>query len=197
MQSEKLFEVMQNAVKNEERALCDLRKIMESDAYLKALELLSKSSLTITSACGSSGFTVKKFAHSLCCIECPAKFIPPSEAVHGGMGALKKGNVLVLVSKGGKTDEIMPLCNIAKKKEAYIIAVTANGSSPLAQNADVVLTLPATAESDRFGVMSTASFSATIAIFDALMMGLMEMKNYRLEEFALIHPGGAVGKRIN
>jgi len=197
LQSEKLFEVMQNAVKNEERALCDLRKIMESDAYLKALELLSKSSLTITSACGSSGFTVKKFAHSLCCIECPAKFIPPSEAVHGGMGALKKGNVLVLVSKGGKTDEIMPLCNIAKKKEAYIIAVTANGSSPLAQNADVVLTLPATAESDRFGVMSTASFSATIAIFDALMMGLMEMKNYRLEEFALIHPGGAVGKRIN
>ena len=194
---ENLFEVMENAVQNEAYALNELAKIMDKEAYYEALRLLCKSSLTITSACGSSGFTTKKFAHSLCCIECPAKFVPPSEAVHGGMGALKKGNVLVLVSKGGKTDELIPLCDIAKKKGAGIIAVTAKPESVLAKSADVVLLLPDVPESDEFGVMSTASFSATIAIFDALMMGIMKAKDYKLSDFALIHSGGAVGKMIN
>ena len=194
---ENLFEVMEKAVRNEANALNELAKIMDKDAYYEALRLLCKSGLTITSACGSSGFTAKKFAHSLCCIECPAKFVSPSEAVHGGMGALKKGNVLVLVSKGGKTDELLPLCDIAKKKEASIIVVTAKPESVLAKSADVVLLLPDVPESDEFGVMSTASFSATIAIFDALMMGIMKAKDYKLSDFALIHPGGAVGKMIN
>ena len=197
MNNEQLFDVMKTAVENEARAVRALAEGMNREAFLRALELLSASTLTVTSACGSSGFATKKFAHSLCCIECPAKFVPPSEAVHGGMGALKEGNVLLLVSKGGKTEELLPLCQIAKRKGAHLIVVTANPESPLAADADVVLLLPDVPESDRYGVMSTASFAATIAIFDALMMGLMEAHNYPLSDFALIHPGGAVGKRIN
>ena len=197
MQDHELFEVMKRATENESRAVAELAANMDEAAFLKALKLLLGSQMTVTSACGSSGFATKKFAHSLCCIECPAKFVPPSEAVHGGMGALKAGNVLVLVSKGGKTDELMPLCDIAAKKGAHVIAVTANMESPLAAAADVVLRLPDTPESDRYGVMSTASFATTIAIFDALMMGIMEAKDYPLSDFALIHPGGAVGERLN
>ena len=191
------FDFMKHSVEAERAALDALYEMMDRDAFEKALTLLLDSPLIITSACGSSGFTCKTFAHSLCCVECPAKFVPPSEAVHGGMGALPRGGVLVLVSKGGKTEELMPLCDIAKKKEAKIIAVTANAESELAKRADVVLRLPDVPESDRYNVMSTASFSANIAIFDALMMGIMEEKNYGPAEFALIHPGGAVGKRIN
>ena len=197
MQDKELFEVMHRAVENESRAVAELARDMDEASYLAALKLLLQSNLTVTSACGSSGFAAKKIAHSLCCIECPAKFVPPSEAVHGGMGALKEGNVLILVSKGGKTEELMPLCEIAKRKNAHVIAVTANPTSPLAEAADVVLRLPDTPESDRYGVMSTASFAATIAIFDSLMMGILEAKDFRLSDFALIHPGGAVGKRIN
>ena len=197
MNNEQLFDVMKTAVENEARAVRALAEGMNREAFLRALELLSASTLTVTSACGSSGFATKKFAHSLCCIECPAKFVPPSEAVHGGMGALKEGNVLLLVSKGGKTEELLPLCQIAKRKGAHLIVVTANPESPLAADADVVLLLPDVPESDRYGVMSTASFSSTVAIFDALMVGLMEEKDYQLAEFALIHPGGAVGKNIN
>jgi arabinose-5-phosphate isomerase len=113
------------------------------------------------------------------------------------MGALKEGNALVLVSKGGKTEELLPLVQIAKRKGAHLIVVTAHPEAALAKDADVVLRLPDTPESDRYGVMSTASFSATIAIFDALMMGIMEARDYPLSDFALIHPGGAVGKQIN
>ena len=191
------FDFMKNSVLCEKYALEKLFSIMDKEQYEKAVEYLVSSKMTVTSACGSSGFTAKKFAHSLCCIECPAKFVPPSEAVHGGMGALKKGNTLILVSKGGKTDELIPLVSICKEKQANLIVITANPDSVLAKEADAVLCLPDVKESDRYNVMSTASFSATVAIFDALMIGLMEEKNYQLSEFALIHPGGAVGKKIN
>ena len=190
------FDFMKSSVAAEKNALEKLCDTMDSESFCRALEILLNSDMTVLSACGSSGFATKKFAHSLCCVECPAKFVPPSEAVHGGMGALKKGNALILVSKGGKTEELLPLVDIAKNKECPIIAVTAKADSALAKSADAVLLLPDVPESDRFGVMSTASFSATIAIFDALMMGIMEEKNYSLEEFGLIHPGGAVGKQI-
>lgn len=191
------FEFMRSSVVAERRALDVLYETMDEGEFLKTLEFILNSSLVVLSACGSSGFAAKKFAHSLCCVECPAKFVPPSEAVHGGMGALKRDNLLILVSKGGKTDELIPLVSIAKSKGARIALVTANRDSELAREADSVLLLPDVPESDVYGVMSTASFAATIAIFDALMMGIMEEKNYALSDFALIHPGGAVGKKIN
>ena len=188
---------MRASVAAERRALDELYGQMDKQEFCKTLEFILNSSLVVLSACGSSGFAAKKFAHSLCCVECPAKFVPPSEAVHGGMGALKKDNLLILVSKGGKTDELIPLVSIAKSKGAKIALVTANRDSELAREADAVLLLPDVPESDVYGVMSTASFAATIAIFDALMMGIMEEKDYALSDFALIHPGGAVGKKIN
>lgn len=191
------FEFMRSSVVAERRALDVLHEQMDENEFLKTLDFILKSNLVVLSACGSSGFAAKKFAHSLCCVECPAKFVPPSEAVHGGMGALKKDNLLILVSKGGKTDELIPLVSIAKSKGAKIALVTANPDSELAREADSVLLLPDVPESDVYGVMSTASFAATVAIFDALMMGIMEEKDYALSDFALIHPGGAVGKKIN
>ena len=191
------FEFMRSSVAAERRALDVLYEQMDENEFLKTLDYILKSNLVVLSACGSSGFAAKKFAHSLCCVECPAKFVPPSEAVHGGMGALKKDNLLILVSKGGKTDELIPLVSIAKSKGAKIALVTANPDSALAREADSVLLLPDVPESDVYGVMSTASFASTVAIFDALMMGIMEEKDYALSDFALIHPGGAVGKKIN
>ncbi len=189
--------LMRNSFKAEARALEMLYNNMDEDAYAKALSLLKESSLTVLSACGSSGFTAKKFAHSLCCVEHPAKFVPPSEAVHGGMGALKKGNLLILVTKGGRSEELLPIAKIARKKGANLLLVTAHPEREIGQLADVVLTLPDTPESDRFDMMSTSSFVATIGIFDALMMGLMEEDSYTPDDFAVIHPGGAVGKRID
>lgn len=191
------FEFMRSSVAAERRALDALYETMDEAEFVKTLDFILKSDLVVLSACGSSGFAAKKFAHSLCCVECPAKFVPPSEAVHGGMGALKRDNLLILVSKGGKTDELIPLVSIAKAKGAKIALVTANRDSELAKSADAVLLLPDSPESDVYGVMSTASFSATVAIFDALMMGIMEEKDYAISDFALIHPGGAVGKKIN
>lgn len=109
------FDSMLRSVKMDIETLQILYQNLDRNALEKAVELLKASTLTVTSACGSSSFAAQKFAHALCCIERPAKYIPPSEAVHGGMGVLKKNNTIVLVSKGGETEELLPLAGIAQK----------------------------------------------------------------------------------
>lgn len=192
----RLFDVMRAVIENERNAEEALLGVLDGQQYLKALDLLVHSPMTVTTACGSSGFAAQKFAHALCCVEKPAKFVPPGEAVHGGMGALKKDAALLVISRGGKSDELIPIVEIAKKKEATVIVITAVPDSPLGQAADAMLLLPDVPESDKFGVMSTSSFVTTMSVLNALMVGIMEATDYKLEDFALIHPGGAVGKRI-
>jgi D-arabinose 5-phosphate isomerase GutQ len=123
-------------------------------------------------------------------------FMPPGEAVHGGLGGLKREDALVMVSRGGKTVELLPVIDVCRKKGATLIAVTENLEAPLAQAADIVLQLHIKRESDKFNFMATSSFIATIAIFDALLAALIEETDYTREMFGLIHPGGAVGAML-
>ena len=133
----------------------------------------------------------------MCCIERPARFLSPAEAVHGGLGFVQKGDVLLLASRGGKTDELMPIADIARAKGATLIAVTENLSSPLAEKSDIVLAMKVTRECDRHNSQGTTSFAVTCAIFDALQTAVIELTGFKNEQFAAIHPGGAVGKRLN
>lgn len=162
-------------------------------AFGRAVDVLARVPRIMTCASGSSGIAAKKFAHSLCCIERGAMFMPPCEAVHGGLGGLKREDALVMVSRGGKTAELLPVIDVCRKKGATLIAVTENLASPLAQAADIVLALRIGRESDKYNFMATSSFVATIAIFDALLAALIEETDYTREMFGLIHPGGAVG----
>lgn len=123
--------------------------------------------------------------------------MPPSEAVHGGLGGLKADDVMIMVSRGGKTVELLPIIDVCNKKGATLIAVTENMDSPLARAADIVLALRIEKESDKLGVMATSSFVATIALFDALLCALIEETGFTKKQFGLIHPGGAVGEQLN
>ena len=181
----------------ETKAVADVLATLDKDAFAAATDLLANADRIITSASGSSGIAAKKFAHTLCCVERPAQFLPPCEAMHGGLGAVQKDNVVVLVSRGGKTAELMPVLSVALEKKAKIIGVTENMDSPIAKHADVVLPMHIEKESDKYNMQATASFVATIALFDALICAVMEETDYQKEQFALIHPGGAVGERLN
>lgn len=181
----------------ESKAISDIIDYLDKDSFLKAVEVLSTCPKIITCASGSSGIAAKKFAHSLCCIERNAQFLSPAEAIHGGMGCMKKGDAVVMVSRGGKTVELLPIIDVCNKKEVVLIGITENLDAPLAKNSQIVVPMKIEKESDGLNVMATASFVATIAIFDAMLASIMEMTNYTLEQFALIHPGGAVGNRLN
>ncbi len=193
----KSIEMARQSLEIEATAVKDVLDKMDWVAFQKATEALSKCDKIITCASGSSGIAAKKFAHTLCCIERPAQFLPPCEAMHGGLGAVQKGNVVVLVSRGGKTAELLPVLDVSIKKGATVIGVTENMDSPIAKQSDIVLPMHIEKESDKYNMQATSSYIATIALFDALICAVMEETDYKKEQFALIHPGGAVGERLN
>ncbi len=193
----KSIEMARQSLEIEANAVKDVLDKMDWVAFQKATEALSKCDKIITCASGSSGIAAKKFAHTLCCIERPAQFLPPCEAMHGGLGAVQKGNVVVLVSRGGKTAELLPVLDVSIKKGATVIGVTENMDSPIAKQSDIVLPMHIEKESDKYNMQATSSYIATIALFDALICAVMEETDYKKEQFALIHPGGAVGERLN
>lgn len=169
----------------------------DEDAYSKAVELLKNADRIGCTGCGHSGIICQHFAHLMCCIERPAKFISPAEAVHGGAGFLQKGDVCVFASRGGKTKELMPILDICKAKGVKIITITENLNSPLALGADVVLKQYVNRETDKYNCQGTTSSTSLAVIFHILQTVLIEETDYKNEQFALIHPGGAVGERLN
>ncbi len=185
------------SIRIEQEAVANMLGCVRSEAFRQAVDLLAHTDHVVTCASGTSGIAAKKLAHSLCCIDLTAMFLPPCEAVHGGLGALKKDNVLVMISRGGKTAELLPIISACGKREAKLIAITENLESPLARAADLILPLTVERESDKYNMMATASYVATIALCDALLTALMEEMDYKKEQFAPIHPGGAVGQMLN
>ena len=169
----------------------------DDEAFSKAVELLKDAPRIGATGCGHSGILCQHFAHLMCCIEQPAKFVSPAEAVHGGMGFMQEGDVMVFASRGGKTGELIPILNICKKKGIKVITITENMESPLAQGADVVIKQYVNRETDKYNSQGTTSSTALCMIFHALQTALIEETDYKNEQFALIHPGGAVGARLN
>ncbi len=181
----------------ESECIREMAAYFDEEAFGKAAELLKNARRIGVSGCGHSGILCQHFAHLMCCIEQPAKFIPPSEAVHGGTGFLQKGDVCLLASRGGKTAELIPILDICRAKGVKVITVTENTESPLAKGADVVLKQHVNRETDKYNCQGTTSSTSLAVIFHILQTILIEETDFKNEQFAVIHPGGAVGQRLN
>lgn len=181
----------------EAESIRGMERYFDEAAYEKAVNLLSAAPRIAASGCGHSGIACRHFAHLMCCIERPARFISPAEAVHGATGYLQRGDVMVLASRGGKTRELLPILEICKTKGVAVITVTEDMESSLAKGADVVIKQYVERETDKFNSQGTTSTTALCVIFHALQAALIEQTGYREQQFALIHPGGAVGERLN
>ncbi len=181
----------------ESECIREMATYFDEEAFGRAAELLKNAQRIGASGCGHSGILCQHFAHLMCCIEQPAKFIPPSEAVHGGTGFLQKGDVCLLASRGGKTAELIPILDICRAKGVKVITVTENTESPLAKGADVVLKQHVNRETDKYNCQGTTSSTSLAVIFHILQTILIEETGFKNEQFALIHPGGAVGQRLN
>lgn len=181
----------------EAECIREMKEYFNEEAFAKAVELLAKAPRIGTTGCGHSGIICQHMSHLMCCIERPSRFISPAEAVHGATGFLQSGDVMIFASRGGKTRELLPIVEICKKKQVSIITVTENLDSPLAHAADVVLKQHVNRETDKYNAQGTTSTTALCMIFHALQAALIEETGYQAEQFALIHPGGAVGERLN
>ena len=181
----------------------------EADSLRALIESLDAQALTrvihalvachgkvILSGCGTSAMAAQKIAHSLCCIERPALFLTPSDAVHGALGVLQKEDILILISKGGNTAELTHMISACKTKGSLLIGVCETAESTIARQADIFLNVKVSAEPDPFNMLATSSTLAVISVFDAICITLMKITGYTREQFAVIHPGGAVGERL-
>ena len=181
----------------EQQCILEMKDYFDDEAFSQAVELLCEAPRIGTCGCGHSGIICQHMAHLMCCIERPARFISPAEAVHGATGFLQRGDVMIFASRGGKTKELLPIVDICLAKGVKIITVTENMDSPLALSADIVLKQHVNCETDKWNAQGTTSTTALCMIFHALQAAVIEQTGYQAEQFALIHPGGAVGERLN
>jgi len=180
----------------EAECLAEMKNYFDEGAYSEAVALLAGAARIGAAGCGHSGIACQHFAHLMCCIERPARFISPAEAIHGATGFLQEGDVMVLASRGGSTKELFPILDICKAKGVKVITITENLESPLAKGADVVLKQYVNRETDKYNMQGTTSTTALCMIFHVLQTALIEETDYQKEQFAVIHPGGAVGDRL-
>lgn len=174
-----------------------LSRYVDRHAYASVVEMIrSTRGRIITTGVGTSAAVARKIAHSLSCIERPAFFLSPADAVHGALGSVQPGDIAILISKGGETSEILALIPALKTKNIPIIAVTERDSSVIARHSAVVLRVAVEQEADEYNMLATTSSMAVTAVFDAICIAVMRLTGFSREQFAVIHPGGAVGARL-
>ena len=150
----------------------------------------------IVTGMGKSGIVCRKIAATLSSTGTPAFFLHPAEATHGDLGVIQGDDVVVALSYSGETDELLRLLETIKRLGARLIAITGNCSSTLGQAADVTLDCQVSEEACPLNLVPTASTTAALALGDALAMTVLVAKGFRQEDFANLHPGGKLGKRL-
>jgi len=165
--------------------------------FKKALSLILKSKgRIVVSGMGKTGIIAQKFSATLASTGTPSLFLHLAEASHGDLGKVTSDDVVVVISNSGSTTEVKQLLPVLKKIGGKIIALTGNKNSPLAKYSDVVLDVSVKKEACPLGLAPTASTTATLAMTDALAVCLLEKKGFKEKDFALFHPGGALGRRL-
>ena len=180
----------------EAKAIQDLIKHLDSN-FEKALRLILKTKgRVIVTGMGKPGFIAQKISATLSSTGTPSLYLHPAEALHGDLGKVTKEDCLIAMSSSGETEEIICLLPIVKKIGATLISMVGNTNSTLARNSDCVLDVTIKKEACPLGLAPTTSTTVMLAMGDALSVALQEKKGFKVEHFALYHPGGSLGKRL-
>jgi len=167
------------------------------EKFIKAVNiLLACTGKVIVIGIGKSGIIGRKIAATLACSGTPAFFLHPAEGIHGDIGMMAKGDVAIAISNSGETDEVIKVLPVVKRMGIPLIVLTGNSQSLLARNGDVVLDIGVQEEACILNLVPTASTAATMAMGDALAISVLERRGFKEEDFALLHPGGALGKKL-
>jgi len=150
----------------------------------------------ILTGMGKPGFIARKIAATLASTGTPSFFVHPAEAVHGDLGMITEQDVLIAISQSGETEEIVRLLSTIKRIGVRLIAMTSSPQSTLAKNAEVVLDLGVTREACPLNLAPSASTTASLALGDALALCLLKKKGFKTEDFAVLHPGGSLGRKL-
>lgn len=147
----------------------------------------------VVTGVGTSGIAARKVAHMLACVERPAVYLSATGAAHGDLGFLRAGDLVIMISRGGNSDELTRLLPTLQAKGVALIAVTENPDSAIARAAEMVITTGVEREIDPLNMLATTSIVLVLAIFDAACVCLMERAGFDRDALLAVHPGGNVG----
>ncbi|MGL4956219.1 MAG: KpsF/GutQ family sugar-phosphate isomerase [Bacteroidales bacterium] len=177
----------------------ELQKVKEriDQSFVEVVELIYQSKGKIVlMGIGKTGIIARKIAASLASTGTSAIFINATEAIHGDLGMITRGDIVIIISNSGNSQEIVNVIAPVRNLDCPIIALTGNTNSPLGKAADYVLNVNVEQEACPMGLAPTSSTTATLLMGDALTVCLMERREFKAENFAVYHPGGALGRRL-
>ena len=191
-----IIEEFKKVIKLELEGLNTLLNILNSDYEKAVIKLFECKGKVIYVGIGKSGQIAKKIAATMASTGTPSVFLHPSEGMHGDLGVVNPGDVVIVMSKSGESSEINNFIPFIKRIGVEIISITCNSESTLTKMSDLVLYLGEIIESDPFNTIPTTSTTVMLVIGDSLALILMKMKGFNLEDFSKYHPGGRIGTRL-
>lgn len=190
------IELARSVLDIEAEAVAKLKERIGKD-FLAALRLiLGTKGRVVVTGMGKSGHVASKIAATLASTGTPAFFVHPGEASHGDLGMITQDDVVIAISNSGESGEILAILPLLKRRGAKIIAMTGKPRSTLAVESDVHLDVAVEREACPLELAPTASTTATLALGDALAMALLDARGFKSEDFAMHHPGGALGRKL-
>ncbi len=173
-----------DTLRKEEAIIRSLIENLDMENVQEIMEMIMscKGVIEVT-GCGTSGAAAMKIVHTLSCVQCPAMFMSPANANHGEIGAIREDDLVIMVSKGGKTMELESMIFPCQLRGANVIVVTENEDSPMARQANAVLKIKACEEPDDYNLLASGNAIAVIAVFDAIAIGISRARGFSREEF--------------
>lgn len=180
-----------------EAAAVGAMSVAVDDAFENAVRLvLDCPGAVVVTGMGKAGHVARKLSATLASTGTPSHFLSPADAVHGDLGSVRKGDVLLLLSYSGESDEILRILNIVKKLGHPVIAITATRNNSVGRFADLVLATGKVEEACPLGLAPSASTTAMLALGDALALTVMHVRKFSAEDFAIFHPAGQLGRKL-
>lgn len=196
MSDGQLIRLGANVLLREGRALLDVAEDLDADFATAVRWMYSCTGRILVAGLGKSGIIARKIAATLTSTGTPALFVHPVEALHGDLGIATSADLLLAISRSGGNNEILALQSSMRAHGLRTIALTCQAESELAHRADLVIATPIEGEACPLQLSPTTSTTAALAVGDALAMTLLELRDFRREDFALFHPSGALGKGL-
>ncbi|MGE5410543.1 MAG: KpsF/GutQ family sugar-phosphate isomerase [Clostridiales bacterium] len=197
MSIETIIQKAKEVVCKEAEAVAGLIDRIDEE-FVKAVQIMSAcKGRVILTGMGKSGLIARKIVATMNSTGTPAIYLHPTDALHGDLGMVRSEDVVVLISKSGNTEEIVNLIPLLKRLKVILIAMVGNKKSKVGKECDIVLNIAVKEEACPYDLAPTASSTATLVMGDALSIALLELKGFTREDFALLHPGGSLGKRLS
>ena len=196
MELSRIKKIAREVIQIEADSVSQIVERIDDDFESAVRSILQCDERLIIMGMGKSGLISQKIASTMASTGTPSHFVSPAEATHGDLGMIKKGDVLLIVSNSGETLELIQLLPLIKKKSVLIIGLIGKKNSSLAREADISLDTSVEKEACTLDLAPTASTTATLAMGDALAVSLLEIRGFNKTDFAELHPGGMLGKRL-